>query len=477
MIADKARAKTVLIICHAFPPVGGMAVQRPLKFARYLGGFGWKVTVLTSADVYAATMDPSLLQEVPADVTVVRVSDPVSKWVGKAISKTTTSGGPTHRPTRLPWFKRMVRSTLKKLKQALFVPDEHVVWALFAAREGIKLAKELGVDCVYTTSGPNSTHVAGLLIHWLTRTKWVADFRDPWTDNFHFSHRGFRRRLEGWMERQVFHGASAVITVTDGFKALFDRKYPHVRKNIRVIRNGVDPSDFPSESPYPKSDRFTLLYAGILYPARSPAVFFQALSRLLRYGYVRRDEIRVQFAGVFDYPGYEDNRRLVEQLDLQEVVEVLGYLPRKEVLARMMSADALLLFGDRPSSARDYVPGKVYEYLYAGRPILALLPDCEAADIIRSANGGIVVDPYKPEAVAEALRSLMSWRSEDGQDAQRPGTVEMYTRQKQTQQLAALMDRLVQTGAAQSQGRRRGRLGQADSREGEHHERTVVVRD
>jgi glycosyltransferase involved in cell wall biosynthesis len=206
----------------------------------------------------------------------------------------------------------------------------------------------------------------------------------------------------------------------------------------------------------PPSERFTLLYAGILYPARSPGAFFQALSSLLRYGHVRREEIRVQFAGVFDYPGYEDNRKLVEQLDLQEVVEVLGYLPRKEVLARMMSAHALLLLGDRPAGARDYVPGKVYEYLYAGRPILALLPDCEAADIIRSTDAGSVVDPSKPEAVAEAIQSLLARWREGGHDALRSAKAEMYTRQKQTQQLAALMDSLIQTDAARAPGRRRG---------------------
>ena len=434
--------KSVLLLSYLFPPIGGIGVQRPLKFARYLSDLDWAVTVLTVKDAYSATMDPSLLDEVPEDVPVVRVSDPAARWLKQAVVKTANVTNPGQQSSNL--LKRKMRKFLKVCKDTLCIPDESVFWAIRAFWIGRKLVKQKSIDCLYTTSGPNSSHLAGLLIRWTTGVKWVADFRDPWTQNMHFHHRGLRRRIEQWIERKVFTNADTLITVTDGFKDLFISQYPECKDRIHVIRNGVDPHDFPTVKPVPVNPhKFTIFYSGILYPGRSPRIFLQALSYLIRNQSIRPDAISVQFAGVFDYPGYAENQNLVTQLGLMGIVELLGYISHQEALHRMQTSDALLLIGDDSRSASSYVPGKLYEYLYAEKPILALLKDGEAAGLIREANAGIIVNPADCVEVANAIRQLVYVCRSNNVQFYRTATIHKYTRQAQTMQLAELMVAMV----------------------------------
>ncbi len=438
----KLDRKSALMVSYLFPPLGGIGVQRPLKFVRYLGECGWNATVLTVSDAYSATPDPSLLREIPTEVEVIRISDPVSRFIGRAVSKTGVIHASLLDSGRKGILKRAARKWLKQLKDVCCVPDEMVLWALHAAWVGIKLVKNCKLDCIYTTSGPNSCHLAGLIIHWFTGVKWVADFRDPWTDNQHFYHTGLRRWFETWLEKQVFANADSIVTVTVSFKTLFETKFPQCKGHIHVIRNGVDPNDFPrvSKQVFPSS-RFTIFYAGILYPTRSPNTFLQALSRLIRYLRIAPADIRVQFAGVFDYPGKTDNWDLLKTLGLENMVEVLGYMPHHETLRYMQLADALLLIGERTNTANWYVPGKLYEYFYAKKPILALLKEGEAADLIREAHAGLVVDPSNPPLIADAIMNLYRNRLMGRVVTIGESEVEKYSRAAQARQLADIMQK------------------------------------
>ncbi|WP_206832588.1 glycosyltransferase family 4 protein [Alicyclobacillus fructus] len=440
-----------LIVCHDFPPVGGIGVQRPLKFAKYLGEFGWKVTVLTADHVYSATPDPSLLDEIPADVHVVRVTDPVSKqlarWSGRMVEQNVPKGAQAPAKNRRPLWKSIAWRVWKWAQSNALIPDESALWALRAGLVARRLIRQRGIDCMYTTSGPQSTHLAGLLATAFTRTPWIADFRDPWTDNLHFHHRGWRASVERRLERMVFSRASAIVAVTDGFWRLFATKYPHRALDIHVIRNGVDEADFPPAPAHRRAARkpFTFFYGGILYPGRSADALFQAVHRLLESGQVSPDAIRLQFAGVLDYPGHHHHASLIRQLGLEGVIEPLGYLPRREALARLLAADAALLIGDQSEQAKDYVPGKLYEYLYAGRPILALLREGEAADLIRRERAGIIAPPDDPAAISHAMLQLMTHP-----EAERRPWNPAYSRRAQAQQLARLMDEVLSARAAAS---------------------------
>jgi glycosyltransferase involved in cell wall biosynthesis len=450
--------KTALIITYSFPPMGGIAVQRPLKFVKYIRQYGWEPVVLTTHGAYSATMDKSLLQDIPEGVAVERVADPVGKWIGMFVGGTAAGardgapGAAQVKSGRLAWIGRMksglktkLKSVLKTFKQTMFIPDESVLWALRAAWVGRKLVRKYNISCVYTTSGPNSTHLAGWMLRKWTGVPWVADFRDPWVDNIHYAHAGMRDKIERWMERKVFQTADTVVTVTDSFREMFVSKYPERAGSVEVIRNGVDPMDFPTPVPPPENTPFTFFYAGILYPKRSPDKFLQALSVVLRYRRIRRTDVRVEFAGVFDYPGKTDNSDLVQRLGLSDVVTVHGYLPRSQVLERMQAADALLLIGESGSEGKQYVPGKLYEYLFAGRPIMALLEDGEAAQIIREANAGLVIHPRDVQEMADAIVQFVRNKLQ-GIQPKEPNIAEVakYSRIEQTGQLVQLFHRLTE---------------------------------
>src|SRR5690606_3795818 len=121
------------------------------------------------------------------------------------------------------------------------------------------------------------------------------------------------------------------------------------------------------------------LYTGIFYKERNPRLFLRAVRELIDEGKIDRSRLRLRFAGVFDYPGYTDNADCVRELGLEDCVEVLGHLPHRAALLQMKKADLLLLVGDTAPGSGDYIPGKLYEYMAVGRPILALCLPGESA--------------------------------------------------------------------------------------------------
>ncbi len=449
-VQDGELLKNVLIVSYLFPPVGGIGVQRPLKFVRYLEQSGWHPTVLTAAGVYSATMDAELFNEVPEGVLVYRVNDVVSTWIGRFISKgpSLPQRGTDHLPPQSERhsFKQRVGRWLKTLKDRLMIPDESVFWALQAAWKGRSLIKKHHISCLYTTSGPNSTHVTGMLIRLFTGVKWVADFRDPWIDNMHYKRTGLLNELESRLESNVFHSANAIMTVTESFRNLFATKYPESRHKMFVIRNGVDPNDYAHIHSVPHTDEpFTIFYAGILYPERSPAAFFEAVRQLLNSEAIPASDIRIQFAGIFDYPGKSDHYQMLLRYQLADCVERLGYLPHQSVIAAMEHAHVLLLIGEGQLQFAMYIPGKLYEYLYAKRPILALMHEGEGASIIRSASAGIVVPPQNTDQIAAAILTLYQMFRSKNILIPDQSVIRKYSRIEQTKEFAELLNQLVES--------------------------------
>ncbi|WP_051321829.1 glycosyltransferase family 4 protein [Alicyclobacillus contaminans] len=440
--------RRILMVTYAFPPMGGIAVQRPLKFVQHLPRFGWEPMVLTTKDAYSATMDESLLQAVPAGTRIERIANPLSRlqrasvqWNGDAPSANAAAGMPPRHGPRA-WL----RGGLKALKSALLIPDEYVWWAISAARHARSLVQYAGIDCVYTTSGPNSTHLVGLLLKQWTGVTWIADFRDPWVGNLHYHHRGLTDAVHRWMERKVMQRADVLMTVTEAFRDQFVETYPHTREKWQVIRNGADPMDFPAvqrsaDDAAPGQRPLTIFYAGILYERRSPEPFLRALAQAIADGRLSKADIRVEFAGIFDYPGKRANAELVEQLQLQGLVHVHGYLPRTETLKRMQTADVLLLIGDTGPRSSDYVPGKLYEYLFANRPMLALVEEGEAANLVRQTRAGWVLPPQQVNAMADLLVSLVHAHRAGGvQYAPNREEQQKYSRVEQTRCFAECLN-------------------------------------
>ncbi|KQL48658.1 glycosyl transferase family 1 [Brevibacillus choshinensis] len=443
----------VLIICYIFPPIGGGGVPRPLKMAKYLGEFGWKVHVLTVEPAYHATLDPSLLAQLPPEVTIHRAKEwQVLPKKGAAVApKTAANGGdqPT-KPSVKTVLKKQVVNVLKKAKPYIMIPDDQILWMPNAVKLGREIMKQEKIDVIFSTSGPVTNHLVARKLAREFDTKWVADFRDPWTQNMHTSGIAWRERMEERMEADVMLDADAITTVTATFAKNFQAKHQASIKRLELIYNGFDQADFDGLKPaHVVPGKFHAVYAGILYQKRNPRLLLQAIRELIDAGEVDQNDLLLSFAGVFDYPGYSENRDCVEQLGLGKIVRELGNLPHKEALGLMKGADALLLIGDVSADAGAYIPGKLYEYMGIGKPILALNKAGEATEIIEKFHLGQVADPEEKDAVKQAyLQLYKEWKAQEANSETQRGAdfserVKPYERREQARQLAALMEDIL----------------------------------
>ncbi|WP_232695724.1 glycosyltransferase family 4 protein [Brevibacillus daliensis] len=473
------KKQSVLIISYLFPPIGGGGIPRALKMAKYLGEYNWNVHVLTTDPAYHATLDNSLLAQVPADVQIHRAKELTSllrkpapaiakQTTGKTEQGTESKGDSTNTtnkeevttthtvstpsaPSLLGKFKGKAFSFAKKIKSYILIPDDQILWYPEAVKAGRKLLREKKIDVIFSTSGPVTNHLVARKLAEEFGCKWIADFRDPWTQNMHRSGIGWRERLEEKLEEKVMRKADVITTVTATFAKNFTNKYPSQIQRVELIYNGFDRADFRDLMPVKEvPGRFHAAYAGILYQKRNPRLLLAAIKELIDEGKVNSNEISLSFAGVFDYPGYTENQDCVNALGLQDVVRVLGNLPHKEALGLMKGADALLMIGDVTPDAGAYIPGKLYEYMGVGKPILALHMPGEAADIIRSFQLGQVADPMNKEAIKEAYYKLFqAWKQEQEtstetkRDESFYDRVRPYERREQAGQLARLMNEVV----------------------------------
>lgn len=445
------------MIAYGFPPIGGGGVPRPLKMAKYLGEFGWKVHVLTVDPAYHATLDPSLLKEVPEDVVIHRAKEiPLLLRPAQGGKGNGQKGDAApSRPSLRAKVKQRLVSLLKRIKPYILIPDDNITWYPAAVRLGREIMKKEKIDVIFSTSGPATDHLVGRRLAEEFGCKWVVDFRDPWTQNMHRSGIGWRDRWEERMEARVMARADAVTTVTARFAENFRKKYGSIIKRLELIYNGFDRQDFaslPAAETVP--GKFHAVYAGILYQKRNPRLLLRAIRELIDEGLVNQNDVFFSFAGVFDYPGYTDNADCVRELGLTEQVRVLGNLPHKQALALMNGADVLLLIGDVSEDAGAYIPGKLYEYMGIGKPILALNMAGEATDIIQRFRLGDVADPTDKEAIKQAyLRLYRAWKEGKGPAVEAASKdqgpsddfserVKPYERREQARQLAQLMDEL-----------------------------------
>ncbi len=456
--AGENPAKRMLLVSYLFPPIGGGGVPRPLKMAKYLAESGWEVHVLTAPDVYHATRDNSLLKELPANVIVHRAKEfnliksmrPVQAETPK---KNASSSGGAQASGVKRLIKQQVVPVLKKVKNTLTIPDDMIGWLPDAVKVGEEVIRKYNIPVMFSTSGPYTCHLVARKLKRKTGIKWIADFRDPWTQNMHRSGVAWREAWEERMERSVMAESDAVTTVTHGFAANFTKKFAREIKRIEVIHNGFDPEDYRHIEEPPQDGKFTLAYPGIFYKERNPRLLLQAVAELIEEGKIDRQQLKLQFAGVFDYPGYTDNMDAVHRLRLEDVVEVMGNLPHKQALSMMKGADVLMLIGDTAPGSGVYIPGKLYEYMAIGHPILALSVEGESTNIIRKFELGEVVNPLDKQEIKRAfLKQYEEWKRDKTGDKERgndimqraeDGDLAIYNRRIQAQMLGELMDELI----------------------------------
>jgi glycosyltransferase involved in cell wall biosynthesis len=379
----------VLLVTLYFPPAGGGGVQRPLKLATHLPELGVETHVLAPDDPRWLHRDEAL--PLPPNATVHR-----ARYLGPSGRKLAEE---LHGVTGLR--RELVRA--RALGRRLLVPDENVTWNLTADRAAIRLVKRERIDVVVTTSPPASVHLVGALAKRVTGVRWVADLRDSLVAH---PHRRAESRLVRAKERTSDLVARLVARSADGIVAVSDAiadetRALHPRGPVVTIANGADFDDFDGIE-YRRGERFRITHTGSFFGKRDPRPFLTALAE-------SGLDIEARFLGDFR----SADRAWAEELDLGDRLRLLPYAPRRTSLELQRDSEALLLLiPDAGGRGRGVLSGKVFEYLAAERPILAVVPpDGAAAELLRQTGAGLVVAPDDVEGMGSALAQLeRSWR-------------------------------------------------------------------
>ena len=376
----------LLVIAYFFPPLGGAGVQRTLKLIRHLPESGWESEVVTVKEPAYWIRDETLLGDIPAAVAVHRVSNPVP--VGGAGEGRRRSTG-------------RVRA-LRRIAGFVFLPDLYVLWSRMAAREGARRIRRGGIDAVWTTSSPDSAHLAGLRLQRDFGVPWIADFRDPWTRRMSFDPpTGLHGRLQARMEEKVVRHARRVVVTSEETREDFLARYPRLDpERVAVVTNGFDEEDFSGFRLELPRDVFRILHLGQLNPERSLLPLLEPLRDLLKDHPEATGRVEVVSIG----PHYASHVEEARRLGLEEAVRFLPPCSHKDAIAWLGRAHLLLLLEKEGPRGRLILPGKIFEYLRSGRSILAIVdPGGGAARLVVETKAGWVFSPTSRDRIRQGL--------------------------------------------------------------------------
>jgi glycosyltransferase involved in cell wall biosynthesis len=432
--------RRVLMVLYYFPPSGGPGVQRGLKFVRYLPEFDWEPLVLTVRETADFPVrDETLVREIPAGLRVVRT--PCPEFYGLYRALTGQRGVASLDVTSQSAAEmRPLRRLLRIARASLFIPDGRAGWHAHAVRAGMRLRDDPGFDAIVSSGPPFTSHLIGRTLARRTRLPWIADYRDPWIEATFYPQRpAFARSIDRRLEAACVREATASVTVGDGMARGFLDRYPALDPaRFSVIANGYDPADFEG---VPREDDgyFRLTHTGSLFLGRTPGALLTALEALAREEPGFAQATRLSFAGRVD----ADLITRVRGSILAGLTEWPGYLAHRESIALLRRSRVLLLLIGTDAQARTMVTGKVYEYLAAGVPILAIGPrDGDAAKLLARTGAGWVFEPHEGDAIREHLRTLYRRHQANEDFGLRPSAreIERYSRRELTRQLAQLLD-------------------------------------
>ncbi len=435
--------KKVLVIAYYFPPLGGGGTLRTVKFVKYLREFGWEPLVLTVKSPHYLAEDPFLERQLPDTLRVFRSQAFLpGRFFRKALNHNYDQKETLR--AKAPWKKLAGAgfSFGKSLVYSLaFTPDEFVGWIPFAVKKGVEVLEKEKIDVVYTTAPPNSVHLIGRKIHLKTGIPWVADFRDLW-NQYPESYNPFgwcwKARLDDRFEKGVLEACQAALVVSGTMKNELESKYPNIRADkIRVVTNGFDPSD--SETLRPRKifpEKFVVTHAGTLFAWRKSSAFFRALQKLLRENEAFARYFRLLLLGIV----HSDVQAEIHRLGLAPWVDIQGYKKYPEMMEILMGSDLLLLIVGNQPHAANVLTLKLFDYMNARRPILALAPEGEVSWLVQKNRLGQSCLPTEEAAIAEVLVTFFSKWQQEKLAWQSAANLSAFHRKRLTGQLAKVLD-------------------------------------
>lgn len=423
--------KKVLIIAYYWPPAGGPGVQRWLKFVKYLPEFGVQPIVYVPENATYPILDHELVQEIRKDVTVLThpINEPYkfATFFSKNSTKTISSGIIKDQKKQ-----SFLDKTLLYIRGNFFIPDARVGWVKPSVTFLSDYINQNAIDTIITTGPPHSMHLIGMELKKRFKLKWIADFRDPWTNiGYHkelkLTERASKKHQE--LEKEVLNTCDQVITTSFTTKKEFE---VITSKPIQVITNGYD---VEYVSKLPMDNKFTISHIGSLLSKRNPRILWKALRLILKENETFENDFELQLIGKVSPEVLET----LEEFKLTKFLKIIGYVSHKEAIKKQRSSQLLLLIEINSYETIGIIPGKLFEYMAAERPILAIGPEgSDVEEIIKETNTGKYFDYESMEEVKNYI--LTCYDDYLNHNLKQNGIgLQYYSRKKLTEKLAVLL--------------------------------------
>ena len=424
--------KKILIITYYWPPAGGPGVQRWLKFVKYLPDFGWKPTVFIPENPSYPIVDETLEKEVSDDLEIIKTKiwEPyqLAEIFGKDNKK--FKAGQFDVGKNQSWKSKLsiwVRGNF-------FIPDARVFWVKPSVEYLKKYLKENQFDAFVTTGPPHSMHLIGLeLKKEFPTLKWIADFRDPWTEISYYKHMKLSKAADQKhrnLEQKVFETADITLATSYSDAENFRKK----GANAFCITNGFDRNEI-TENVAQNNSKFTLSYIGVLEQLRNPEVLWKVLNELVSQNEDFKNALELKFVGSIDDKILSE----IERSELKYLVNNLGYLSHSEANIEMANSDLLLITNFPDDSSKGIIPGKIFEYLATRKQIVSFGPkDSDVKNILEETKAGKHFS-YDDESELKTflLQKFEEWKS--GVAHSQTQNIEQFSRKNLTKKLTELL--------------------------------------
>jgi len=388
--------KRALVITYYWPPAGGPGVQRWLKFVTYFKEFGIEPVVFIPDNPHYPLQDKSIVSEIPEGIEIIRfpIKEPYgfAKVFSKKKTNQVSSGIITNKN------QSVLEKLLLWIRGNFFIPDARIGWVKPAVGFLKEYLAKNDMDIVISSGPPHSLHLIGMALKEELGIKWVADFRDPWTTiHYHQSLRLNKRAQKKHLklESKVLNNSDLVVVTSARTKKEF-QKITSVP--IEVISNGYD----ILEKIEPNLDpQFSIAHIGSLLTNRNPELLWEILSELKDKNKVFSKNLLIKLVGTVS----EDVLKSLAVFGLTENYKTLGYVSHQEAIQIQHDAQVLLLVEMDSPETKSIIPGKLFEYVAANRPILAIGPEgSDVEAIIKETNTGVYFTYTDKEKLKQQLQ-------------------------------------------------------------------------
>ncbi|MAC87152.1 MAG: glycosyl transferase family 1 [Gammaproteobacteria bacterium] len=423
--------KKVLIITYYWPPAGGSGVQRWLKFSKYLRDFEIEPVVYTIDNPSYPILDKSSESEIPKDLEILKqpIFEPNSLLsIFGSTSKKESAGFLNPNPT-------FFGSIIQYIRANYFIPDARKFWIQPSVNFLSNYLEKNYIDAIITTGPPHSMHIIGLELKKKLGIKWISDFRDPWTEIDYFQQLPLTKKATKKhqdLEQEVLINSDMVVVVGETMK----EKFLKHTKRIEVLTNGFDTIE--TSLTQELDEKFSITHVGLMNSDRNPTILWEVLNEISNTNPSFKNDLRIKLIGKIDDAVIQD----LEVFD-HNTIETIPYLDHKDISKYQASSQVLLLSINEVPSAKGIITGKIFEYLQAKRPILAIGPeDGDAAMILKNTNAGIIVG-FKNETALKATILNLYKDYKQGVLFVKSIDIEQYHRKNITSQLAEVIKKVV----------------------------------